>query len=205
MSTKLSRRDFLKMCAGSAAAISLAGYLAPFMKEAVAAGAPPVIWIQGASCTGCSISLLNTVHPDIKEVITKVISLTYHPNLNAAAGDLAVREGIYKVAESNPKNFFLIVEGAVPTGADGRYCMVGEEGEEPLVFKSSNRHRQQGQSDIELRYLFRLWWCPCYRRKSYRLQTGIPGSEERPPGQRARVSASSRLDGGDYSPCASLW
>lgn len=135
MSTKLSRRDFLKMCAGSAAAISLAGYLAPFMKEAVAAGAPPVIWIQGASCTGCSISLLNTVHPDIKEVITKVISLTYHPNLNAAAGDLAVREGIYKVAESNPKNFFLIVEGAVPTGADGRYCMVGEEGEEPLVFK----------------------------------------------------------------------
>ena len=125
MSTKLSRRDFLKMCAGSAAAISLAGYLAPFMKEAVAAGAPPVIWIQGASCTGCSISLLNTVHPDIKEVITKVISLTYHPNLNAAAGDLAVREGIYKVAESNPKNFFMIVEGAVNNGADGRYCMVG--------------------------------------------------------------------------------
>ena len=135
MPTKLNRRDFIKICAGSAAAISLSGYLAPFMKEAVAAGAPQVIWLQGASCTGCSISLLNTVHPEIKEVLTKVISLTYHPNLSAAAGDLALQEAVYKVAETNPKNFFLVVEGAVPTGADGRYCMVGEKDGEHVVFE----------------------------------------------------------------------
>jgi hydrogenase small subunit len=82
MATKLSRRDFIRLCAGSAAAISLTGFLAPYMQEAVAAGtAPPVIWVQGASCTGCSISLLNTVHPDIQEVLTKIISLKYHPML----------------------------------------------------------------------------------------------------------------------------
>ncbi|MGI5879016.1 MAG: hydrogenase small subunit [Syntrophomonadaceae bacterium] len=135
MPSKLSRRDFVKLCAGSAAAISLSGYLAPFMAEAVAAGAPPVIWIQGASCTGCSISLLNTVHPDIQKVLTEVISLTYHPNISAAAGDLALKEAVYKVAEENAGKFYLVVEGAVPLGADGRFCMVGEEDGHHVVFE----------------------------------------------------------------------
>ncbi len=128
MPKKLSRRDFLRLCAGSAAAISLSSYLAPFMAEAVAAGeAPPVIWLQGASCTGCSISLLNTVHPDIKEVLLNVISLKYHPNVMAAAGDLALHEGMFKIAEQYPGKFFLVVEGAVPTAENGMYCTVGEE------------------------------------------------------------------------------
>jgi hydrogenase small subunit len=134
MPGKLSRRDFIRLCAGSAAAISLSGYLAPFMAEAAAAGAPPVIWLQGASCTGCSISLLNTVHPDIKEVLLNTISLRYHPNISAAAGDLALKDAIYKVAQENPKKFFLVVEGSVPTGADGLYCMVGEENGKPIPF-----------------------------------------------------------------------
>ncbi len=136
MPSKLSRRDFIRLCAGSAAAISLSGYLAPFMAEAVAAGAPPVVWIQGASCTGCSISLLNTVHPDIQEVLTKVISLKYHPNVMAAAGDLALEEGMFKIAEEFKGNFFLVVEGAVPTGADGLFCMVGERDGKPITFEN---------------------------------------------------------------------
>lgn len=136
MAKELSRRDFMRACAGTAAAVSLTSYLAPYMAQAVAEGtAPPVIWLQGASCTGCSISLLNTVHPDIQKVLTEVISLTYHPNISAAAGDLALHEGIYKVAEANKGKFFLVVEGAVPTGAGGRYCMVGEENEQPIVFE----------------------------------------------------------------------
>ncbi len=133
MPTKLSRRDFVRLCAGSAAAISMTGFLAPYMSEAVAAGAPSVIWIQGASCTGCSISLLNTVHPDIKKVLTEVISLRYHPNIMAASGDLAIQE-MFKVADEG--NFFLVVEGAVPTGADGLYCTVGEENGHHITFEN---------------------------------------------------------------------
>jgi len=134
MPKKLSRRDFVKLCAGSAAAISMSGLLAPYMAQAVEAGAPPVIWIQGASCTGCSISLLNTVHPDIKDVLLKTISVRYHPNLSAAAGDLALEEGLFKTARENPKGFYLVVEGAVPTGANGMYCMVGERDGKPITF-----------------------------------------------------------------------
>lgn len=135
MPTKISRRDFIRLCAGSAAAISLSTYLGPFMAEAVAAGAPPVIWIQGASCTGCSISLLNSVEPDIKEILLNVISLRYHPNVMAAAGDLALRDAMYKVAQENKGKFFLVVEGAVPTGANGMFCTVGEEKGRPITFQ----------------------------------------------------------------------
>ena len=88
-------------------AISLSGFLVPFIKEAAAAGGPPVIWIQGGSCTGCSISILNTVHPDIEKVITEVIGLHYHPNLSAGAGSLVIDE-MYRVAAENSKKFYLV-------------------------------------------------------------------------------------------------
>ena len=158
MPTKLSRRDFMLACAGSAAAISLSSYLAPFMAEAAAAGAPPVIWLQGASCTGCSIALLNAVNPDIKELLLNVISLKYHPNVMAAAGDLAIQDECYKIAKDNPKGFFLVVEGSVPTGAEGRFCMVGEENEQPIMFEKLVKDiGSQAQAYLKRRNLFLLW------------------------------------------------
>lgn len=134
MPTKLTRRDFIRLCAGGAAAISMTSILAPALAQAAEAGAPPVIWLQGAGCTGCSISLLNSVHPDIQKVLLDVISLRYHPNISGASGDLAMEEGILKVAEEYKGKFYLVVEGAVPTGADGRFCMVGESNGEPTTF-----------------------------------------------------------------------
>ncbi|MGE5416407.1 MAG: hydrogenase small subunit [Acidobacteriota bacterium] len=126
MPTKLSRRDFLRLAAGSAAAISMSGFLAPFIKEAVAAGtAPAVIWLQGASCTGCSVSLLNTVHPTIQDVLLNVISLHYHPNISAGCGEIVMKE--IENVSNNKNGFFLVVEGAVPTGIDGKFCTVGEK------------------------------------------------------------------------------
>lgn len=138
MPTKLSRRDFIRLCAGGAATISISGYLAPFMKEAVAAGgAPPVVWLQGGSCSGCSVSLLNTVHPDIEEVLMEVISLRFHQTIMAAAGDLATEEGLFKTVAENKGNFILVVEGAVPTGAEGSYCIIGEKDGRHLTFKNA--------------------------------------------------------------------
>ncbi|MGE5372378.1 MAG: hydrogenase small subunit [Solirubrobacterales bacterium] len=135
MPTKLSRRDFLRLAAGSAAAISMSGFLAPFMAQAVAEGTvPKVIWIQGASCTGCSVSLLNTVHPDIAEVLTKIISLQFHPNVMASAGDQAM-EIIHNLAANEKGKYILAFEGAVPLEADGRYCMVGEKNGKPIMMK----------------------------------------------------------------------
>lgn len=132
---KLSRADFLKLCAGSAAAVGISQLYTPQIAEALesaAAGNPPVIWIQAASCTGCSVSLLNSVHPAIKEVLLEIISVKYHPNVMAAAGEMAI-QAIQKTAAENKGKFYLVVEGAVPTKDNGIYCTIGEIDGKPVT------------------------------------------------------------------------
>lgn len=124
----ISRRDFVRLCMGSAAGLSIFSALGPVITEAfgqAAEGKPPVIWIQGASCTGCSVSLLNSVDPGIGKVVLDVISMKYHPNLMAASGKLAV-DALYEMAEQYKGKFFLVIEGGIPTKADGYYCTIGE-------------------------------------------------------------------------------
>jgi len=126
----LSRRDFLKLCGGSAAALGLSQTFVPEIAHALekaAAGQPPVIWLAGSACSGCSVSLLNTVHPDIKDVLLKIISLRYHQTVMAASGDMAI-EAIEKTYRDAPGKYLLLVEGSVATGADGLYNTIGEKG-----------------------------------------------------------------------------
>ena len=90
-SRELSRRDFLKLSAGSTAAMGLALYSFPNFESLLAASVKntPIIWLQGGSCTGCSISFLNTLSPKVQDVlVNKVIpgnqlSLRFHPNVMA--------------------------------------------------------------------------------------------------------------------------
>lgn len=124
----LSRRDFLKLCGGSAAALGISQTFVPEIARALekaAAGQPPVIWLAGSACTGCSVSLLNTVHPDIKDVLLKIISLRYHQTVMAASGDMAI-EAIEKTYRDAPGKYLLLVEGSVATAEDGLYNTIGE-------------------------------------------------------------------------------
>jgi hydrogenase small subunit len=125
----ISRRDFMKLCSAAAAAAGLSGMfgaekIAEAM-EAAAIGAaakkPPVIWLEGLSCTGCTHSLISMEDPTPWSLILDKISLRYHETIMAAAGytaekakDEAIKEGGY----------ILVVEGAIP-GADDRYCVLG--------------------------------------------------------------------------------
>jgi hydrogenase small subunit len=130
---ELNRREFLKLCAGSVAVVSLSQLLLPeLVKAAPASGKPPVIWLQGASCTGCSVSVLNSAQPGMKEILTEVIDLKFHPNVSAAAGDLAMKV-IDETRDAG--GYYLVVEGAVPTKDGGIYCTVGERNGKPLIFQ----------------------------------------------------------------------
>ena len=92
----------------------------------------PVIWLQGAGCTGCSVSVLNSVSPSIKNVLIdevipgQHVNLRFHPTLMAGEGD-AVIEVLDKTAQQEKGGYVLVVEGAVPTAQGGIHCVIGEK------------------------------------------------------------------------------
>ena len=114
----ISRRDFLQATSAVAAAFGL---------RAIGPGAvsaseqrPSVVWLQAQGCTGCSISLLNSMTGGTAEDLFRTtVEVTYHPTLMASAGPNAVAAA---TAAKNAGGYVLVVEGAVPTGADGKYC-----------------------------------------------------------------------------------
>ena len=120
----LSRRDFLKLCGGVAASVGLSDL---FSVEKVAAALesagkkPPVIWLEGQDCCGCTISLLSLEDPTPASLILDKISIRYHETIMAGSGYTAE-----KVLEDTIKEggYVLIVEGSIPS-ADDRYCLIG--------------------------------------------------------------------------------
>jgi hydrogenase small subunit len=123
-SNGLNRRDFLKYCAATAALFGLSEM--EFTSKVVHAletksGKPPVMWLEGLACAGCTISLTQSLHPPISSVILDKISLRQHDTIMAAAGHL-VEEVYDETVKAG--GYILIVEGAIPS-ADDRFCMVG--------------------------------------------------------------------------------
>jgi hydrogenase small subunit len=123
----INRRDFLKYCGLSAAALGLSSLDLVRLEEALAnPDGPKVIWLQGSGCTGCSMSFLNFINTaagaeptDAGDILLNHINLLYHPNLMAAAGQsaVAVAEQAYGAG-----GYILAVEGGVPTAFGGRAC-----------------------------------------------------------------------------------
>lgn len=124
----VSRRQFLKYCAGAAAALGLDLSTLARLERALAAGTTPkVIWLNGANCTGCTISLANRISSegpaDVADLLVNYIDLTFHANLMGAAGDAAV-DIIHETASSG---FILAVDGGIPTSFGGRSCILWSE------------------------------------------------------------------------------
>ncbi len=111
---KLTRRDFLKISttivAGAGLAAANTNALAAGL-EKLSRGNVRVAWLEGLSCSGCSVSLLNTEQPAPLELLTDYISLVYHQTIGAAQGD-DVAEVLGQLEQN--EGFVLVVEGAVP-------------------------------------------------------------------------------------------
>ena len=119
-----SRRDFLKFCTVMAASMGLPLSAGEKIASAVESPSrPPVIWISGQGCTGCTESLLRTTHPTLENLILDMISLDYNETLNAGAGHQA-EEFMHNSVEENAGKFILVVEGSIPTKDNGIYCKV---------------------------------------------------------------------------------
>lgn len=122
----LSRREFLSLMGGASAALAFPSVLLQGCKKALeeAKKRTPVIWLQAQSCSGCSVSLLNTMKPDITTIITEEISLNYHQTIMGGTGHTAVQV-LEEAVKKNRKDFVLVVEGSIPT-KDDLYCTIGE-------------------------------------------------------------------------------
>jgi hydrogenase small subunit len=129
---QVSRRDFIKLSAGSTAALGLLLCGFPNFEKVFAASVAevPVIWLQGSGCTGCSVTVLNSLSPKIQDVLVgqvipgKHVSLRFNPTVMAASGELAL-QAIEDTAK-NKGGYLLVIEGAIATKDDGIYCEVGE-------------------------------------------------------------------------------
>lgn len=120
---QFTRRDFLRLGGLVAAA---AGLGTPGVEafaaglERLAKGAPRVAWLQAQSCSGCSVSLLNSERPGPEKLITEYISLVFHQTIGATQGD-DVAPLLAAIAEAG--DFILVVEGSIPA-AMPEACMV---------------------------------------------------------------------------------
>jgi hydrogenase small subunit len=102
----------------------------------------PVIWLQGAGCTGCSVSVLNAVSPRIQNLLLDELvpghqlNLLFHATVMAGQGEPVIK--VLKDTEKNRKGgYILVVEGAIPTAENGAYGSVGEEGGRHLTVQQS--------------------------------------------------------------------
>jgi hydrogenase small subunit len=127
--TPPTRREFLKAGSLLAGMMGLGLEAVPRLAQAaqeIATGAAPVLWLQGLSCSGCTVSLLNSDSPGPAEIVTRYMSLGFHSTLSAATGRVAM-ESVEAMVSKSREKYILVVEGAIPAGMPSACTMGGQE------------------------------------------------------------------------------
>ncbi len=141
---RIHRRQFLKYCMGSAAALGLPLTVIGKLENAFADDTvelPKVIWLNGANCTGCTVSLANRFSDgavkDVADLLLNYIDLVFHPNLMGAAGDLAVQQ----LETAAKGSYILAVDGGIPTAFGGHTCLLwtDDKGHEVTAVEAVNK------------------------------------------------------------------
>ena len=122
----ISRRNFLKFCGANALALGISSGVLGKLEKALAASPPQIIWLQGASCSGCTISTLNLLQTsgvtDAHDLLINTVDIQYHGTIMGLAGDEAQSK-----MSAPPDDFILVVEGGVPTAFNGQACILWED------------------------------------------------------------------------------
>jgi NiFe hydrogenase small subunit HydA len=100
----VDRRDFIRFCVTTAAAMGLEASAVPRVVSAME-NKPriPVLWLHGLECTCCSESFIRSSHPITQDVVLNMISLDYDDTLQAAAGLQAeeIRQNMVKIIRAD--------------------------------------------------------------------------------------------------------
>ena len=139
----ISRRTFMKFCGSLAVAAGLSASAAPRVAHALETkldnakdGLFPVLWIEGASCTGCTESFAQIETPDAGKVVLELIALNYSDVLSAGAGH-SLEAAKEETIEAG--GYIVVYEGAITQGFGSNTLRVAmETGEEILVHAAEN-------------------------------------------------------------------
>jgi hydrogenase small subunit len=120
-----SRREFLEFCTWLGAAAGIQATLMPDVVHALETKPRlPVVWFHFQECTCCSESFIRSSHPIVSDIVLDKISLDYTETLQAAAGHQA-EEALHETMTKYKGEYLMLVEGSIPTDADGVYCCIG--------------------------------------------------------------------------------
>jgi len=138
---QINRRDFLRYCGTSAAALGLSAADLGLLEKALAnPDAPSVVWLQGAGCFGCSMSFLNristTAPTTAADVVINSVNLAFHPALMSLAGETAVAAAKEVLSKGNS---VLVVEGGVSTAFNGAACFAWRWAGKDVTFQEAVR------------------------------------------------------------------
>ena len=123
----VSRRSFLTFCSLTAASLGLGKAGAQDIANAMQVKPrTPVVWLHGLECTCCTESFIRSYHPIAKDVILSMVSLDYDDTIMAAAGEQA-EAALEDTIRNYKGNYILAVEGNIPLGGDGTFCIPGGE------------------------------------------------------------------------------
>lgn len=133
----ISRRSFIRSLGLVAATLAIPtdSLLAAFTQSLAKNPRLPVIWLEFQDCTGESESFLRggertdlitsgVTDPGIVDLLLSVISLEYHETIMSPSGVAAEKSRLDCISKYSGK-YLTIIEGSIPTAANGVYCTVG--------------------------------------------------------------------------------
>jgi hydrogenase small subunit len=121
----VSRREFLGFCGALATALALPRSAGAAIAEAIERKAKPIlVWLEFQDCAGNTESFLRASRPSAADVILDILSVDYQETIMAAAG-VQAEENLARVVEDSAGQYIAVVEGSIPTGANGAYCTIG--------------------------------------------------------------------------------
>jgi hydrogenase small subunit len=120
-----SRREFVEFCTWLAAAAGIeASAVGSVVKALDTKRRVPVVWFHFQECTCCSESFIRSSHPIVADILLDLVSLDYTETLQAAAGHQA-EEALHETMSQHHGEYLMLVEGSIPTEAEGVYCCIG--------------------------------------------------------------------------------
>ncbi|MCB1055493.1 MAG: hydrogenase small subunit [Acidobacteria bacterium] len=121
----VTRRDFVRFCGLMASVLALPKSAGAEMAKALETTKKPIlVWLEFQDCAGNTESFLRAGRPTVADIILDVLSVDYHETLMAAAGHQA-EANLQAVVDNHRGEYLAVVEGSIPTGANGAYCTIG--------------------------------------------------------------------------------